>query len=110
MLKCSENTQYPAVLKENHVDGQIPQNGVWIIQVPAVVDVPVFVLSDDAGAKSRIGEKSGFKKNKNKLFYLYRANLSQALSMLSRSRPHPSRQLFLPCYGMFQQMSNQQTY
>lgn len=53
MVKCYECTLYLSILEENYVDGQIPQNRMWIIKVPAVVHVPIFVLSYDAGAKSR---------------------------------------------------------
>lgn len=44
---------YLSILVENYVDSQIPQNRMRIIKIPAVVHVPIFVLSYDASAKSR---------------------------------------------------------
>lgn len=53
MFKCYEHILYLSILEENYVDSQIPQNRMWIIEVPAVVHVPIFVLGYYAGAKSR---------------------------------------------------------
>lgn len=44
---------YLSILEENYVNSQIPQNRMWIIKIPAVEHVSIFVLSYDAGAKSR---------------------------------------------------------
>ena len=52
-FKCCENILYLSILEENYIDSQIPQNRMRIIKVPAVVHVPIFVLSYDASAKSR---------------------------------------------------------
>lgn len=53
MFKCYKHILYLSILEENYVDSQIPQNRMWIIEVPTVVHVPIFVLSYDASAKSR---------------------------------------------------------
>lgn len=43
-----------SIPQENQVDGQITQDFVWIVQVPAVEHVAVLVLSDYAGAESGV--------------------------------------------------------
>lgn len=44
---------YLSIFEENYVDSQISQDRMWIIKVPAVVHMAIFVLSYDASAKSR---------------------------------------------------------
>lgn len=44
---------YLSILEENNIDSQIPQNRMWIVEVPAVVHVSIYILSYDASAKSR---------------------------------------------------------
>lgn len=56
VFKCYEHILYLAILEEHYVDSQIPQNRKGIIKVPAVVHVPICVLSYDASAKSRNAE------------------------------------------------------
>lgn len=43
---------YLSILDEYYVHRQIPQNRVRVVKVPAVVHVPLLVLSDDARAES----------------------------------------------------------
>lgn len=54
-IKCFENILYLSIFEENYVDCQISQDRMWIIKVPAVVHMAIFVLSYDASAKSRNG-------------------------------------------------------
>lgn len=59
--KTQTSKRYLSIPQENQVDGQIPQDGVWIVQVPAVEHVAVLVLSHNAGAESRAGTRNALK-------------------------------------------------
>lgn len=52
-MKHFAGVLYLSVLEKYYVHGQIPQDRMWVIKVPAVVHVPPLVLSYDASAKSR---------------------------------------------------------
>lgn len=99
---------YLSILQENQVDSQIPQNGVWIVQVPAMEHVAVLVLSHYAGAESRVAPK-----NKLKIKISFICILSYQDGVFSGHFPRHAclDQIFPPlCLGMFEQSVIPGTY